>query len=181
MGRDILVDGYNVIKRDVSLHSLGTMNLAAARQLLINQVANRYRHTPHQVIVVFDGNEMSERTTQDHRVRIIYSHTGETADNVIARLANTARAVGREVELYSDDVEVQQAVARQGGAVHTSAQLTNHLNAAPSNLARLSHHRQQVRRQYGLDPTHKYDQDDDESQPASSTGRKKKKTSRHRK
>ncbi len=180
MGRDILVDGYNVIKRDVSLHSLGTKNLAAARQLLINQLANRYRHTPHQVIVVFDGNETSEQTTQHHRVRIIYSRTGETADDVIARLATTARAAGREVELYSDDTEVQQSVARQGGAVHTSAQLTKHLNAAPSNLARLSYHRQQVRRQYGLDPTHKYDQDDDESQPAPSTGRKKKKASRHR-
>jgi predicted RNA-binding protein with PIN domain len=180
VGRDILVDGYNVIKRDVSLHSLGAKNLAAARQLLINQLANRYRHTPYQVIVVFDGNETSEQTTQDHRVRIIYSRAGETADSVIAHLAATARAAGREVELYSDDAEVQQSVARQGGAVHTSAQLTKHLNAAPSNLARLSHHRQQVRRQYGLDPTHKYDQDDDESKTASSPGRKKKKPSRHR-
>jgi predicted RNA-binding protein with PIN domain len=180
VGRDILVDGYNVIKRDVSLHSLGAKNLAAARQLLINQLANRYRHTPHQVIVVFDGNEISEQIAQERRVRIIYSRAGETADSVIARLTAMARAAGREVELYSDDAEVQQSVARQGGAVHTSAQLTKNLNAPPSNLARLSHHRQQVRRQYGLDPTHKYDQDDYESQPASSPGRKKKKASPHR-
>ncbi len=178
MGRDILVDGYNVIKRDVSFQTLSSKSLANARQLLINQLASRYRHTPHQVIVVFDGDTMSEQTTQDRRVRIIYSRAGETADNVIARLAASSRAAGREVELYSDDSEVRQAVVQQGGRVGSTNQLTKHLNAAPADLARLSHHRQQARRQYGLDPAQKYELDDD--QPNFSHKRKKGKTPRHK-
>lgn len=180
MGRDILVDGYNVIKRDASFQSLGAKSLAAARKLLIDQLASRYRHTPHQVIVVFDGDGAREQTVQDRLVRIIFSRAGETADSVIARLATTARAGGREVELYSDDVEVKQSVARQGGSVASTSQLTKHLNAAPSNLAHLSHHRQQARRQYGLDPAQKYDDNDDENQPPSPNGRKRKKASRHK-
>ena len=156
MGRDILVDGYNIIKRDPSFQTLAAKNLAAARQLLINQLVNRYRHTPHQVIVVFDGNGANEQTVHERRVRIIYSRAGETADSVIARLATTAQAVGREVEIFSDDIEVQMSVARQGGA-RSAGQLSKHLNAPPSNLARLSRHRQQVRRQYGLDPKRKDD------------------------
>ena len=149
MGRDILVDGYNVIKRNVSFQTLSTKSLASARQLLVNQLANRYRHTPHQVIVVFDGDGVSEQTLQDRRVRIIYSRAGETADSVIARLAASARAAGREVELYSDDNEVRQSVSQQGGTISSTNQLTKNLNAAPADLARLSHHRQQARRQYG--------------------------------
>ncbi len=180
MGRDILVDGYNVINRDASFQSLGARNLAAARQLLIDKLVNRFRHTPHQVIIVFDGDGASERTVQYRRVRIIFSRAGETADAVIARLATTARSTGREVELYSDDGEVQQAVARQGGSTRSTGQLTNHLNAAPTGLASLSHHRQQVRRQYGLDPRQKYNDDDDEYQSLRSPGRKKKKASRHK-
>jgi predicted RNA-binding protein with PIN domain len=177
VGRDILVDGYNVIKRDVSFQALSTKSLAAARQLLVNQLVTRYRHTPHQVIVVFDGDGVSEQSTQDRRVRIMYSRAGETADSVIARLAASARAAGREVELYSDDSEVRRSVAQQGGRVGSTDQLTKHLNAAPAELARLSHHRQQARRQYGLDPTQKYELD--ECQPTSSHKHKKRKKRRY--
>ena len=177
MGRDILVDGYNVIKRDVSFQALSTKSLADARQLLVNQLASRYRHTPHQVIVVFDGDDDREQSIQDRRVRIIYSRARETADSVIARLAASARAAGREVELYSDDNEVRQSVAQQGGSVGSTNQLTKHLNAAPADLARLSQHRQQARREYGLDPTQKYELDD--YQPATSHKRKRGKKPRH--
>ena len=178
VGRDILVDGYNVIKRDVSFQALSVKRLADARQLLVDQLASRYRHTPHQVIVVFDGDGVSEQSTQDRRVRIIYSRAGETADRVIARLATSARAVGREVELYSDDREVRQSVSQQGGSVGSTNQLTKHLNAAPADLARLSLHRQQARRQYGLDPAQKYELDDYE--PISSHNRKRGKKTRHK-
>jgi len=178
VGRDILVDGYNVIKRDVSFQALSAKRLAAARQLLIDQLASRYRHTPHQVIVVFDGSGVSEQSVQDRRVRIIYSRAGETADSVIARLAASARAVGREVELYSDDREVRQSVSQQGGSVGSTNQLTKHLNAAPAELARLSRHRQQARRQYGLNPAQKYELDDYE--PTSSRNHKKAKKPRHK-
>ena len=177
MGRDILVDGYNVIKRDVSFQALSAKNLAAARQLLVNQLATRYRHTPHQVTVVFDGDGVSEQSTQDRRVRIMYSRAGETADSVIARLAASARAAGREVELYSDDSEVRQSVAQQGGRVGSTNQLTKHLNAAPAELARLSHHRQQARREYGLDPAKKHELDD--YQPTTLHKRKRGKKPRH--
>jgi uncharacterized protein len=178
VGRDILVDGYNVIKRDASFQALSVKSLADARQLLINQLRSRYRHTPHQVIVVFDGDSVSEQNIQDRRVRIIYSRAGETADSVIARLATSAQVAGREVELYSDDKEVKQSVVQQGGKASSINQLTKSLNAAPADLARLSHHRQQARRQYGLDPAQKYELDDD--QPDSSHKRKKGKPPRHK-
>lgn len=171
MGRDILVDGYNVIKRGASFQTIAARNLEAARNQLVTQLVNRYRHTPHHVIVVFDGDGAVEQTSYDRRIRIIYSRHGETADSVIARLAAEARTAGREVEMYSDDTEVRQAVTRQGGDIYTSGQLTDSLNAAPRDLARRYRHRQAMLRKYGLDPA--YDPDDERDRLPSPRGKKK--------
>lgn len=171
MGREILVDGYNIIKNGTSFQAAGARNLAAARELLITQLVHRYRHTPHRVIVVFDGDGASEQVSHDRRICIIYSRQGEAADSVIARLATEARSAGREVEMYSNDQEVQQAVTRQGGSVGTTSQLTSQLNAAPRDVARRSRHRQAMRRKYGLDPN--YDPDDEPQPQRSSSGKKK--------
>lgn len=159
MGRDILVDGYNVIQRDASFQSARQRSFEAARHALITQLISRYRHTPHHVTVVFDGDGAQEQTTHQQRVRIIFSRAGESADNVIARLAAQARAEGRDVEMFSDDLEVQQAVRDAGGTAQSTGQLTSHLNAPPKHLKRLADHRRMVRRQYGLDPMHGKDDD----------------------
>ncbi|HJT57014.1 MAG TPA: NYN domain-containing protein [Ktedonobacteraceae bacterium] len=179
MGRTILVDGYNVIKRSPAFQVLEAKNLALARQQLITQLVNRYRHTPHQVTVVFDGNSEIEQVQYERRIRIMYSRHGETADSVIARLATAARQEGREVEMYSDDREVQQTVARQGGNVHSTGQLTDQLHAAPRDVARRTRHRIAMRKKYGLDPMY-YDGDDDEIEPVRSHGKKKRSSYRKR-
>jgi len=171
VGRYILVDGYNVIKQSTSFQTAEAKNLATARELLVTQLVNRYRHTPHQVTVVFDGNETYEQVSHDRRVRIIYSRYGETADSVIVRLAAEARAAGQEVEMYSDDGEVRRAVARQGSEVHTSGQLTDQFNAAPRDVARRARYRQAMYRKYHLHPER--DPDDEPEPRRSSRGKKK--------
>ena len=159
MGREILVDGYNVIKRDALFQSARQRSFEAARHALITQLINRYRHTPHRVTVVFDGNAPQEQTTHEQRIRIIFSRAGESADSVIARLATQARAEGSDVEMFSDDLEVQHAVRSVGGKTQTTSQLTTHLNAPSRHLKRLAEHRRIVRRKYGLDPTRSKDDD----------------------
>ncbi len=170
MGRDILVDGYNVIKNSASFASVEARNLAAARQALITQLVSRYRHTPHRVTVVFDGHGASEQVSYDRRIRIIFSRHSETADSVIARLATEAGYAGREVEMYSNDGEVQRAVTQQGGEVRTTDQLTKQLNAAPRDVERRYRQRIARRRRYGLDGS---DPDEDEPEYLSGKGGKK--------
>ena len=171
MGRDILVDGYNILKNEPSFKEAETRNLASARHLLITQLVNRYRHTPHQVIVVFDGDGTTEQVSYDRRIRIIFSRQGETADSVIARLAAEARDAGREVEMYSNDLAVQRAVAEQGGGVCTTGQLASQLNAAPRDVAKRAKHRMAMRRKYGLDPV--YDADEELELERSPGGKKR--------
>lgn len=172
MGREILVDGYNVIKRTPSLRALETKSLEAARHALITQLSQRYRHTPHLVTVVFDGASPTEQVMHERRVRVIFSRSGEKADQVIERLAAGARAAGREVEMYSDDAEVQSSVESAGGTARSTEQLTSQFNPAPAHLERLARHRQQVRDTYGLDPTRGKQEDGEQQGPLH---RKKKK------
>ena len=172
MGRDILVDGYNVIKRAPSFQAALAQSLAAARAQLLALLINRYRHTPHKVTVVFDGDEMREQMSHERRICVIYSRHGETADSVIARLAAEARGMGREVEIYSDDIEVQQTVTLQGGIAQTTTQLERQVHAAPRDVERRTRHRVAMRRRYGLDSQSFAEE---ENEPPRSPGKKKKK------
>ena len=174
MGHDILVDGYNVIKRAASFQATRAQSLAAARAQLITLLRNRYRHTPHQVIVVFDGDGTFEQTINEQRIRIIYSRHGETADSVIARLAVNAHLDGREVKIYSDDLEVQQSVIAQGGSAQTTTQLEREVHAAPRDIERRARHRVAVRRKYGLNSTPFRKDCDDDYNPPPTPGKKKK-------
>ena len=156
-------------------HNLEIKNLALARNTLIRQLKNRYRQTSYQVIVVFDGNDTREQVAHDEYIRIIFSRYDQTADSVIVRLTAEARKVGREVILYSDDEEVKQDVAQQGGTFLTTRQLVARLNAAPRDVAMRSQHRQIMRRAYGIDPSYK---PDDDLEPSQQVRKKKKKPSR---
>jgi predicted RNA-binding protein with PIN domain len=160
VGRDILVDGYNVIKRAPSFQAARVQSLAAAREQLIVLLHNRYRHTPHRVIVVFDGDAGQEQVTHVQRICIIYSRHAESADAVIARLSVEAQQAGREVEIYSDDVEVQQAVALQGGEARTTEHLERQVYAAPRDVARRARYRAGMRRRYGLDAPYSKEEDE---------------------
>jgi uncharacterized protein len=154
---DILVDGYNVIKNSGLFHATGG-NLTMAREALLAQLVQRYRHTPHHVIVVFDGKGAHQEETHERRIRVIYSRYGESADSVIARLAAEARRAGREFALYTNDREVQHAAVSHSGSVYPVARLADQFNAPSRDVARKAKHRIVVRRIYGLDPN--YDPDD---------------------
>jgi predicted RNA-binding protein with PIN domain len=174
---DILVDGYNVIKNNLMFRAMETKSLAEARMLLIRQLQNRYRHTMQRVIVVFDGDDKHEQVSHDQHIRIIYSRYGETADSVIKRLSAEARSAGRSVEMYSDDEDVRQTVAEQGGKIQTTGHLIKQVQAPSRDVALRSQHRRQMRRIYGIDTPYKLE---DEVEPENSPRKKKNKRSSRR-
>jgi uncharacterized protein len=164
MGHEILIDGYNIIKSNTMFQMLEIKNLALARDVLIKQLKNRYRKSMYRVSVVFDGNDAREQVSHDEHIRIIFSRSGETADRVIARLAEEACAQGNDVIVYSDDGEVRQSVVRHGGSQQRTHSLVERLNGAPYDMEARVRHRQEIKRVYGIDPTAKW-KDDEESAP----------------
>lgn len=146
--RCVVIDGYNIIRNTPSLQAAEARGLAAARDALLALVVARYRHTPHRVVVVFDGDGDTP-TTQPLRCgvgsQVIFTRGGESADDVIIQLASVFGASGREVTVASNDWAVRLGSASHGAAAVTADDLTRRLNAAPRHLERRARHHAAVR------------------------------------
>lgn len=147
----ILVDGYNVIKNTSEFQHLQQHNLSAARDALVKQLIAKYRHTPHQVIVVFDGQGARETEECVQRIRLIYTCSAETADSAIARLAREATQRHHTIVVASNDHEVRESVQSAGGRAGHSDELMAHLNRAPRLLEQRARHRQEALRRLATD------------------------------
>ena len=119
----LIVDGYNVIRKDPVYSSLIDEDdpaiidvYARAREKLIDDVAG-FAYGEFRAYIVFDaaGNVNSERTeTVRGGVGVIFSPTGVEADSVIERLAREARADDRDVFVVTDDAATQWTVYSEG-------------------------------------------------------------------
>jgi uncharacterized protein len=149
--RTILIDGYNVIRNMPALAAAERRSLQQGREALLAQVVARYRHTPHRVVVVFDGDgpvEAAHPLPRMSRSQIVYTRRGELADAVIQRLATVERERDVEVVVVSDDLEVRMSAEHAGGSAVRVDALAARLNEAPAFQRRLARHRAYVRQQW---------------------------------
>ena len=127
----IIVDGYNLIRRLPELRERETVSLEAGRGALVNMLA-AYRRARghHRITVVFDGQGGPPGPAGGGRtagIDVRFSRAGETADRLIARLAQEGRAA---VLAISSDREVARAVAAAGGAAASCEEFASRLEAA---------------------------------------------------
>ncbi|HEX9069484.1 MAG TPA: NYN domain-containing protein [Ktedonobacterales bacterium] len=154
--RTILIDGYNVIRNTPGLLAAERVSLAHGRDVLLAQVRATYRHTPHRVTVVFDGDGTAETRAALRGVAygaVVFSSRALTADAVIARLAEEASARGEEVVIASDDLEVRHHAFTAGGHAATVDELASRLSRAPRHIERAGRHRARVRAQMERETT----------------------------
>ena len=117
----IIIDGYNLIRQSDTLRRVERLSLEAGRDELIRRVAAYRRARGHRVTVVFDGWMTGPAREERHRrdgVHIIYSGRGETADEVIRRMARAER--GAEIVVVSSDREVAEGAMKAGGVAVSS-------------------------------------------------------------
>ena len=147
--RAIFVDGYNVIRNTPGLAQADRASLAAGREALIARLRARYRHTPHRVVAVFDGDGPSEQVQPMRGVsrgQIVFTSAGETADAVIARMV--AQETCDEIIVVSDDLEVRLNAAAQGAASARVGELAQRMNTvAPRHLIKRHQHHAWLQRQ----------------------------------
>jgi uncharacterized protein len=152
--RTILVDGYNVIRNTPGLAAAERISLQHGREALLQQISARYRHTPHRVIVVFDGDGDVESTYAlpgMPRGRIIFSRADESADQVIQRLSEREQAAGTSCVVVSDDIEVRAAVQAHGGKGAGVQDLARRLGEPSRYQRRQYQHRSYVQQQWQKD------------------------------
>jgi hypothetical protein len=110
----IVVDGYNLIRQSPSLSQIEEQDLEAGRRELVRRLSDYQRRKRHQVVVVFDGAEgghSSQKQEWMQGISITFSRRGETADEVIKRLAAAGRG---GVVIVTSDRELAGFAERQG-------------------------------------------------------------------
>ena len=119
----LVVDGYNVTKSGYP-----TLPLEKQRARLLNGLSLLARHSGAEVTCVFDGKDLDAPVPMapPRGVRVLFSRSGETADELIRRLVR-AEPEGRPVVVVSTDREVADGVRKAGARPVPSAMLLRRL------------------------------------------------------
>ncbi|RKE18702.1 NYN domain-containing protein [Streptomyces sp. TLI_171] len=119
----LLVDGYNVTKTGYP-----QLPLEQQRMRLLGGLAMLAQRTQAEVTCVFDGQDLDVPVIMapPRGVRVRFSRTGETADELIRRLVR-AEPQGRPVVVVSTDKEVADGVRKAGARPVASVLLLNRL------------------------------------------------------
>jgi predicted RNA-binding protein with PIN domain len=107
----IIIDGYNFIFNSYFRINIKSEELQELRNSTINLLSKYYNVKKNKVIVVFDGyktNEPIESRYDMQNIEVIYSKTGEKADQVIMRMANTAE----NALVVTNDNEIKRYVEK---------------------------------------------------------------------
>lgn len=121
MAIHIIIDGYNLIRQSRELAELDRQDLQLGRDALVDILAGYKKLKPHKITVVFDGPAETSLYGSRDRVKGIamrYSHGGESADDVIRRMARQEKA---QALVVSSDREVMTAAESAGATVMDSA------------------------------------------------------------
>ena len=126
MGLKIIVDGYNFIGSHQGLRG----DIKGRREELIQRLA-RYRVLKrYSVTVVFDGLRSGwsdEHGEVREGVQVVFSRHGESADQVISRMA---WELGSASVVVSSDREVAKAVQQAGGVTVRTSEFERKLKEA---------------------------------------------------
>jgi len=134
----LIVDGYNMIGAWPELKRLKNKDLAAARDLLIEKMAEYQGFTGVKVIIVFDAYIVKgiEQKYKNFNIEIIFTKERETADERIEKLAN--QLVNRTTKVFvatSDHAEQGQIFGK--GAFRKSArELYNEIKEIETKISK---------------------------------------------
>ena len=132
----ILVDGYSLLHAWPELAPGKARHSAAARDELIHHLTLYRDAIGTPITVVFDGanNDIRLSTVESTpEMEILYSRAGQTADDIIERVAHRMSAYG-EVLAVTDDFAERDTVIAMGGM---ASSCLNFIQTVESALAEL--------------------------------------------
>lgn len=138
----MIVDGYNVIRADARYSSLIdedpqiTDVYMRAREALIADVAAAAQRT-YDATIVFDGGGNPYSDGKDYQVagvRVMFSPHRKEADELIEKLATSAREAGREVLVVTSDAATQWTVFGDGVTRQSSRMFVDEVSTMNMHL-----------------------------------------------
>ncbi|MDU4695994.1 MULTISPECIES: NYN domain-containing protein [Paenibacillus] len=121
--RDVLlVDGYNMIGGWPELAELSRDDLQAARDRLLERLADYQAFSGRKVIVVFDAYRVPGlgKAYSQNKVEMVFTKEKETADECIERLVGELSHRRRQIYVATSDMVEQHVIFGQG-ALRVSA------------------------------------------------------------
>ena len=149
--RRFIVDGYNVIFAWDDLHRLAEVDLAAARDQLLHQLANFAGFTGTEVVLVFDGYKVpgSEGEKFDkHGIHVVYTKEHETGDMYIEHLV---QEIGKneQVRVVTSDGLIQLSAVRTGVLRMSAREFEIELSAVNDEIGKVLEKQERTRNTIG--------------------------------
>lgn len=132
----LIVDGYNVIGAWPELQELKKKDLSAARDRLVEKMAEYQGYSGYKVIVVFDAQYVkgTQKKYKNSKVEVIFTKANETADERIEKLAISLSNIKTQIHVATSDYTEQWAIFGQGALRKSSRELLNEMNMIESNI-----------------------------------------------
>jgi predicted RNA-binding protein with PIN domain len=121
----LLVDGYNIIGAWPELRVLKDHDLPAARDRLVERMAEYQAYSGYQVIVVFDAYYVQgiEKKYKNQSVDVIFTKENETADERIEKMAISLNNRKTQIHVATSDFTEQWAIFGQGALRKSAREL----------------------------------------------------------
>jgi predicted RNA-binding protein with PIN domain len=121
----LLVDGYNIIGSWPELRELKNKDLAAARDKLVEKMAEYQGYSGFRVIIVFDayGVQGIEKKYKNYQLEVIFTKENETADERIEKLAIALSNRKTQIHVATSDFTEQWAIFGQGALRKSAREL----------------------------------------------------------
>ena len=134
----LIVDGYNMIFAWDELKALAKEDLDAARQRLMDTLANYASYKQCRLVLVFDGYKVkgNRGTTFDyHSIQVVFTKENETGDMYIEKLI---QEIGRNfaVRVATSDGLIQLSALRAGVLRVTAGELLHEVEFVLEQMAR---------------------------------------------
>jgi len=120
MSIHIIIDGYNLVRQSSSFSAFDRQDIQLGRETLIQALVAYKRIKGHKITVVFDGTNaplFSQSRDQIKGIRILFSRSGESADDVIKRMASKER---EKALIVSSDLDIVGFASSKGCATISS-------------------------------------------------------------
>jgi predicted RNA-binding protein with PIN domain len=133
----ILVDGYSLLHQWPELAPGQPRHSARAREALIDMLTQYQDASSTPVTVFFDGSGKAPAPsagTAKQAVEVIYSHSGQTADDLIERAAHRFQPYG-EVMVVTNDRAERDTVSGFGGTISSCENFIRTIASALNDLA----------------------------------------------
>ena len=136
MNTILVVDGYNIIGAWPDLRILRDQDLAAARDRLIEMMAEYQGFSGHQVIIVFDAYYVqgTEKKYKNSKVDVIFTKENETADECIERLASKLIKINTRVYVATSDYTEQRTIFAQGAYRKSARELLQEMELVEQEI-----------------------------------------------